>query len=255
MAYLKTEKEIEILREGGKRLAQILRTVANAAKPGVSTRELNDLAEKLAREGGDEPSFLGYRPRGAPRPYPAGLCVSVNDEAVHGVPNEESRLLEKGDIVSLDMGLIHEGLFTDTAVTVGVGRPDRSARKLIRATKKTLDIAIDKAKPGNKVGEIGFVIEEYVKSKGFVPADGLGGHGVGHRIHEEPFVPNIGPRNKGHELKAGMVLAIEPIINEGTPEVYLANDGYTYKTVDGKRSAQFEHTVLITKDKPEILTK
>jgi methionyl aminopeptidase len=252
MAYIKTEKEIEILKEGGKRLAQILKRISKEVKPGISTKELNSLAEKLVREGGDVPAFLGYKAGDFSKPYPSSLCVSVNEEVVHGLP---SQVLEKGDIVTIDLGLIHGGLFVDAALTVGAGHLDRHARKLVKVTEKALDIAIEKVRAGNKVGEISFAIEEYVKSKGFVPAEGLGGHGVGHKIHEEPFIPNIGPKNKGVTLKPGMVLAIEPIINEGGEEVYLDKDGFTYRTVDNKRSAQFEHTVLITKDNPVILTE
>lgn len=252
MAYIKTEKEIEILKEGGKRLAKILRKVSRKIKPGVSTKELNELAEKLIREGGDAPAFLGYRANGFSKPYPSSLCVSVNEEVVHGLPNQ---ILEKGDIVTIDLGLIHGGLFVDSALTVGTSLFDRGARKLVKVTEKALEIGIEKARAGNRVGEIGFAIENYVKSKGFIPAEGLGGHGVGHKIHEEPFVPNIGPKDKGVVLKPGMVLAIEPIINEGGEEVYLDKDGFTYKTSDNKRSAQFEHTVLITKDNPVILTE
>jgi methionyl aminopeptidase len=252
MSYIKTEKEIEILKEGGKHLAQVLKKVSKEVKPGVSTKELNNLAEKLIREDGDTPAFLGYRASDFNKPYPSSLCVSVNEEVVHGLPNQ---ILEKGDVVTIDLGLIHRGLFVDSALTVGAGHLNREARKLVKATREALDIAIEKARAGNKVGEIGFAIENYVKSKGFMPAEGLGGHGVGHKIHEEPFIPNIGPKDKGVVLKPGMVLAIEPIINEGGGEVYLGKDGFTYKTTDNTRSAQFEHTVLITEDNPVILTE
>jgi methionyl aminopeptidase len=251
-----TEKEIEILREGGKRLAEILNLVAKEVKSGVKVRDLNKMAEDLAREKGDGLAFLGYKPGGSPKPYPAGLCVSINDEAVHGVPNgKEDKILKEGDIVTLDMGLIHKGLYTDSAITIPVGEIDEKAKELLSVTKKALEMAIEKARAGNKVGEIGFTVEQYVKRKGFVPAEDLGGHGLGNSVHEEPFVPNIGPKDRGPVLEEGMVIAIEPIINEGGKRIYLDKDGFTLKTVDGKRSAQFEHTVLITDDNPVILTE
>jgi len=252
---VKTKREIEILKEGGRRLAKILNKVAERAIPGANAKKLNELAEKLAKEGGDELAFLNYQPQGATRPYPAGLCVSINDEIVHGIPNEEEKVLEEGDIVGLDMGLVHDGLITDSTITVPVGEIDEKSKKLLNATKKSLELGILKARAGNNVGEIGFAIEEYVKSEGFIPAEDLGGHGVGVKVHEDPYVPNIGPKDRGPKLVPGTVIAIEPIINEGTKRIYLDKDGYTFKTADGKKSAQFEHTVLITDDKPIILTK
>lgn len=255
MVSIKSPKDIESLREGGKRLAFILYELAKATHPGVSARGLNDLANKLVREGGDKPAFLGYKPRGAKRPYPSSLCVSVNDEIVHGISNEEEKFLKEGDIVSLDMGLNHKGLITDSAITVAVGKIDKISQKLINATREALALGIKAVCGGGHIGDIGFAIENFAKTTGFSITDGLAGHGVGYKVHEDPFVPNFGKKGDGLELKPGMVLAIEPMLNVGTSQIILAKDGYTYKTADGARSAHFEHTVLITEKWPEILTK
>ncbi|KKW11038.1 MAG: Methionine aminopeptidase [Parcubacteria group bacterium GW2011_GWA2_49_9] len=251
---IKTKQEIAILREGGKRLAEILRAVAAEVKAGVSTHALNDLAEKLITERGDTPSFLGYSPSGAKRPFPAALCVSVNDEVVHGIPNETEKFLKEGDIVTLDAGLIHQGLFTDSAITVGVGKINEKAQKLIDVTKKSLSVGIKAVRAGATTGDIGYAIEKFVKPFGYGIVRELAGHGVGYAVHEEPFVPNFGKRGEGVVLKAGMVLAIEPMLNEGGAVVKLASDGYTYRTRDGSRSAHFEHTVVVTENGSDILT-
>jgi methionyl aminopeptidase len=252
---VRTGEELKILKEGGRRLADILHKVAKHTVVGAKSSDLNKLAEQMVLEGGDKSAFLNYKPEGATRPYPAALCVSINDEIVHGIPNEEEKVLKEGDLVVLDMGLIHEGLVTDSAITVLIGKVDEGAKKLTEVTKKALDLAIEQARVGNNVGEIGFAVEEYVMSEGFVPADDLGGHGVGERVHEAPFVPNIGPRNRGPKLIKGQIIAIEPIVNEGTSKIYMDKDGYTFKTADGKRSAQFEHTVMVTDGEPIILTE
>ena len=251
---IKTEKEIAVLREGGRRLAEILQKVSAAARPGVANKELNELALKLVAEYGDTPSFLNYSPKGAKRPFPAALCVSVNDEVVHGIPNEEEKILKEGDIVSLDLGLNHKGLFTDGAITVGIGKIDVSAKKLIEVTRKALAVGIKTARAGATVGDIGFAIEKFVRPKGFGIVRELGGHGVGYAVHEEPFVPNFGRKGEGVELKEGMVLAIEPMLNEGNAGIKLDPDGYTYRTRDGSRSAHFEHTIVVTEKGAEILT-
>ena len=252
---VKTEKELKILKEGGHKLSKILQAVAGKAVPGASAKDLNKLAGQLATENGDKLAFLGYKPESATRPYPAGLCVSINDEIVHGVPNEEEKILREGDIVGLDMGLIHKGLITDSAITVPIGKVNKEDQKLLDVTKEALRLGILKARAGNDVGEIGFAVEEYVRSQGFTPAEDLGGHGVGAKVHEEPYVPNVGPQERGPELKSGQVIAIEPIINEGSGRIYLDTDGYTFKTADGKKSAQFEHTIMVTDDEPVILTQ
>ena len=251
---IKTEKEIAVLREGGRRLAEILRELEAAVRPGRTAAELNTLAEKLVAKGGDRSAFFNYKPYGAKRPYPASLCVSINDEVVHGIPNEGEKVLKEGDIVSLDMGLIHEGLFTDMAVTVPVGEVDASAKKLLEVTEKALAVGIAAARAGNRVGDISFAIESFVKPHGLGIVEELAGHGVGYKVHEDPYVPNYGKKNSGPILKAGMIIAIEPMVNEGGKAVVLSPDGYTYKTADGKRSAHFENTIAVTTGGAEILT-
>ncbi|MFC1623610.1 type I methionyl aminopeptidase [Patescibacteria group bacterium] len=247
--------EIEILREGGKRLAFILGEVSKKVVAGIKVSELNDYAEQLIQEGGDKPAFLHYKPEGANFPYPASLCVSVNDEIVHGISSSNGRVLEEGDIVGIDLGLIHKGLVTDMAMTVGVGEIDDEARKLIETTKQALYEGIKAVRAGNRTGDIGYAISEFAKPSGFGIVDDLGGHGVGKSVHEEPFIPNVGKKGTGEKLKKGMVIALEPMLNEGTKKIVLSDDGYTFKTADGGRSAHFEHTVLITDGEPEILTK
>lgn len=252
---IKTKEEIEIMREGGRRLAEILQKVSEQAQPDTKVSVLNDLAENLIKEGGDEPSFLGYTPEGASRPYPATLCVSVNDEIVHGIPNEGEVVLKNGDIVGLDLGLKHKGLFLDTAVTVGVGEISKEDQKLINITKEALMVGIKAARAGNTVGDIGYAIEQYVKQYDYGLPVELGGHGVGYKVAEEPYIANFGDKGDGATLKAGMVLALEPMLNAGDSRIELADDDYTYKTADGKNSAHFEHTILVTEGNPEILTK
>ena len=255
MIRLKTKEDIEKLREGGKRLAFILNEVSKIVKPGISIKELNDLAYKLAKEKGDTPSTLNYKPKGAGRPYPASICVSINDEVVHGIPNENPKILKDGDIVSLDMCLTHKGLVTDSAITVPVGKIDSESKKLIEVTKEALYAGIKSAKGNRNVGDIGYAVERVAKSNGFVVVEDLCGHGVGYSVHEDPYIPNYGVKGKGDRLKPGMVIAIEPMLNSGDKDIFLDDDGYTYKTVDGSRSAHFEHTILITSGDPEILTK
>ena len=254
MITIKTPKEIEILRESGRRLAKIVNTVATLVKPGVTTKELDDLAYSLVMKAGDRPAFLDYKPEGAPRSYPASLCVSINNEVVHGIPNEKKKILKEGDIVSLDMGLIHRGLITDHAVTVGVGKIDNKAKQLLEVTKGALLAGIKAAAGGKHLGDIGYAIENFVKPYGYSFAEGLSGHGVGYKVHEDPYVPNRGKKGEGLLLKPGMVIAIEPMLCEGAGKIVLKNDGYTYATKDRKRSAHFEHTVVITNGGAEILT-
>lgn len=254
MIRIKSEKEIETLREGGHRHAEILREVAKHVVPGVSTKHLDEIAHKLILKGGDIPAFLNYTPEGISYPYPASLCVSVNDEVVHGIPNEEV-VLQDGDIVSLDLGLKHEGLITDGAITVPCGKISKEAKELIKITKKALDLAIKAAKPGNTTGDIGYAVESFVKPLGYGIVRILSGHGVGYEVHEDPYVPNYGKSGTGEKLVPGMVLAIEPMVNLGTDEVCVTDDEYTYITEDGKLSAHFEHTIVITKKGAEVLTK
>lgn len=247
-------QERDILIEAGKRLAAVLAACAEKAVPGVSTEELDDLAERLIRDGGDEPAFLGYTPEGAGRAYPATLCVSINDEIVHGIPNESPKILKQGDIVGLDLGLVHQGIIVDAAVTVPVGKVDAVSTALMRATEEALAAGIEAARVGNHVGDISYAIEKTLKNAGFAVVKPLGGHGVGDAVHEEPFIPNFGKPGEGPELTEGMVLALEPISSAGKGAVVLAPDGYTYRTKDGSRSAHFEHTILIEKSGPLIVT-
>lgn len=254
MIIIKNEKEIALLREGGKRLGAILNKLKNEVRPGISAKELDIMAENMIRAGGDEPAFLHYKPEGAPRPYPASLCVSINNNIVHGIPTEND-ILKTGDIVSLDLGLKHKGLFTDSAITVAVGKIPKAAQHLLDATEQSLEEGIRQARAGNTVGDIGYVIESYITPHKYGIVRELAGHGVGIKIHEDPYVPNYGKKGKGEVLKAGMVIAIEPMINEGGRAVVFEDDGYTVRTKDGSRSAHFEHTILITDGEPEVLTR
>ncbi len=254
MIKLKTKEEIEILREGGKRHAEILCILKKMVAPGVSTLILEEEARRLIHESGDKAAFLGYKPEGAKRPFPAALCVSINDEIVHGIPNEAERILNQGDIVALDLGLVHQGLITDSAVTVGVGAIDDEALKLLQVCRDALVAGVAEALPGNTTGDIGAAIEEVVKGTGFSLAEDLAGHGVGYKVHEDPYVPNTGKRGMGEKLVPGMVIAIEPMVNTGKSKIKVLKDGYTIATKDGSRSAHFEHTIAITENGHIILT-
>ncbi|MFZ2072302.1 MAG: type I methionyl aminopeptidase, partial [Minisyncoccia bacterium] len=223
-------------------------------KPGVSTKELDNYARKLISEMGDSPAFLNYHPEGANTPYPAALCVSVNDEVVHGIPSEK-KILKEGDIVSIDLGLKHKNLFTDMAMTVPVGEISSSSKKLLDTTEKSLHVGIDAARAGNRTGDIGYAIESFVRPHRYGIVEVLAGHGVGKAVHEDPYIPNFGKKGTGEKLVPGMIIAIEPMLNNGTKNVVLNRDGWTFKTADGKRSAHFEHTILITDGDPEILTQ
>lgn len=255
MIRIKSKKDISILREGGKRHARILEILASMVRPDLDARELEERARVLIAEGGDKAAFLNYQPSGAKRPYPAALCVSVNDEIVHGIPNEGKKILREGDIVSLDLGLLHGGMITDAAVTVPVGRVSKEFQTLIEVTREALIAGINAARAGKKVGDVSNAIERVGAAQGFGVVEELSGHGVGYHVHEDPYVPNFGEAGKGETLKPGMVIAIEPMFNLGTKDIVLDPDGYTYRTADGKASAHFEHTVAITKGDPEVLTQ
>jgi methionyl aminopeptidase len=250
---IKTKEEIQILREGGKRLATILQKVSQRVVPGISTWELDEYAHSLIKEGGDEPAFLHYKPDGHSKPYPASLCTSVNNEVVHGIP-KKSKILKEGDIISIDLGLKHKGLFTDHAITVPVGKVSKASEQLLHTTQEALMVGIDHAKGGSTVGDIGYAIEQFVARRYGIVRE-LSGHGVGKKIHEDPYIPNYGKKGKGQKLIAGMVVAIEPMLNIGGADIISLSDGYTIKTADGSRSAHFEHTILITEGDAEILTK
>lgn len=250
-----TDVERANLIEAGKRLAFVLEKLRAKVAPGVTAEELDDLAEQLIRAGGDEPSFLGYTPEGARRPYPATLCVSINGEVVHGIPNESVKILKEGDIVGLDLGLTHKGIIVDAAITVPVGTIHTETKKLLKATETALARGIAAAAPGKHVGDISYAIQKEIEGAGFKVVKELGGHGVGELVHEEPFIPNFGRPGEGELLKEGMVLALEPISAAGKAAVMLAQDGYTYRTKDGSHSAHFEHTILIEKGGARIITQ
>ena len=252
---VKTPEEIEILKECGKRLALILGKVAEKVTPGISTKDIDDYTRKLIHEIGDSASFLGYTPRGARRPYPAAICVSINNEVVHGIPNENPLVLHEGDIVSLDFGLTHQGLITDSAITVGAGKISEKNKKLIEHCREALMRGIKAARGGARIGDIGYAIESFARPLGYGLAENLAGHGVGYKVHEDPFVPNEGRKGSGELLRPGMVLALEPMLTLGVDEVILDDDGYTYKTVDGSVAAHFEHSIVITDGAPIVLTK
>jgi methionyl aminopeptidase len=250
---IKTTEDIEKLRVGGRKLRRILKTLGEKAVPGISTGELNRLCEEMIREDGDTPAFLGYKPRGAKIPFPAALCVCINEEVVHGIPDNK-RILEEGDIVSVDAGLVHEGMVTDSSLTVAVGQLDKRGQKLIATAEGALQAGIWEARAGNKIGDISAAIQKYVEDAGFSLVVELGGHGVGYKIHEAPDVPNVGKKGTGPLLVPGMVIAIEPILAEKNPSIFISDDGYTIFTEDGGRGAIAEHTVLITDGDPEIIT-
>lgn len=248
---LKQGKDLENLRESCKRLSAVLKETAAMIKPGITTKEIDTFVKNKIIEGGDTPAFLNYQPFGADYPYPGSICISVNDEVVHGIGGD--RILKEGDIVGLDGGIKHKGMISDSAVTVAVGKISKEDEDLMRATKEALMAGINAAECGKYVNDISKAIEKAIPKKyGVVKI--LSGHGVGYKVHEEPYVPNFDDGVKGPKLVPGMVLALEPMVNLGTDEVYLADDGYTFITKDHKKSAHFEHTILITEGKAEILT-
>ena len=251
---IKKSEEVVLLREGGRRLARIVREVSRMVCSGVSVADLDAAAEELIRAGGDEPAFLGYTPDGAHRKYPATMCVSVNDEVVHGIPNEDARIIQEGDVVSLDCGLAHRGLITDHAVSVVVGEGHADMERLLMATREALFKGISAAQGGAHVGDIGAAVHSTAEHYGYGNVYELGGHGVGYKVHEEPYIPNYGTPGTGPELMPGMILALEPMFTLGKPEVKLLRDWYTYVTKDGSYAAHFEHTILITDGAAEILT-
>ncbi|MFA5069921.1 MAG: type I methionyl aminopeptidase [Patescibacteria group bacterium] len=248
MIIIKTQSEIEIMRQGGKILAQIVKEVGEAAKPGVSTEELNYLAEKLMRKYKAEPSFKNYRG------YPKSICTSVNDVIVHGIPSAEA-VLKNGDILGLDIGLKYKELYTDMAVTIPIGRISKAARRLINVTKKSLELALKKVRAGQALGDICYAVQNYAEANGFDVIRDLVGHGVGKQVHEDPKIPNYGEPGSGVILAEGMTLAIEPMVVAGYPEISVDDDGWTARTKDGELAAHFEVTLAVTRDGLQILTK
>lgn len=249
---IKTSEDIVKLRIAGKRLSVIIKKVGEHVAPGVSTGELDRLFNQLVTDGGDVPVLLGYQPFGAEFPYPASVCISLNDEIVHGIPDDK-RIIQEGDLVKIDGCLSHSGMIADHAITVACGHITEQEERLMEITKAARSAGIKAAKAGNRVSDISRAVEASIpKSYGIVKI--LSGHGVGYAVHEEPFVPNYDDGVKGALLVPGMVLAIEPMVNMGTDDCELLDDGYTFVTEDGKKSAHFEHTVLITDGNAEILT-
>jgi methionyl aminopeptidase len=247
MISLKSDRELAHMRKAGSVVAQILEEMAQMTVPGISTGELNRFAESRCRDFKVTPAFKGYHG------FPASVCISVNDEVVHGIPSTK-RVLKGGDIVGLDFGVVHEGWFSDSARTVPVGEISPEAKKLIDVTQESLQKGIEQCKEGNRIFDIGHAVQNYVEEFGYSVVREFVGHGIGRALHEEPQVPNYGPKGKGLLLKVGMVLAIEPMINAGSHEVKVLKDGWTAVTLDHSLSAHFEHTVAITPNGPEILT-
>lgn len=246
MIIIKTPKEIEIMREGGMILAKVLKKVAEHVRVGITTQELDKLAKEFVFEYQAKPSFEGYKG------YPAGLCTSVNEEIVHGIPSK--RKLKSGDIIGLDLGVLYKGYYTDAAITVPVGKVSSKVLRLIKVTKKALEVGIEKVRVGNHIGDIGAAIGQYVEAQGFNVVRNLVGHGVGKHVHEEPQIPNYGRPGTGPEIKVGMTLALEPMVVMGGWQTEQAQDGWAFITKDKSYSAHFEHTVAVTEKAPRILT-
>ena len=246
MIIIKIPEEIEIMAEGGKILASIMKELEKEVRPGITTRELDRLAESLIFKYKGKCSFKGYDN------FPACLCTSINEEIVHSVPSD--RALKEEDIITLDLGNFYKGFHTDMAVTLPVGKIDPEARRLIRVTKKALKRGIKKIRPGNTIGDIGNTIQRYVEDQGFNVVRSLCGHGIGKELHEDPQIFNFGKRHKGEKLKEGMVICLEPMITDGDYHLKKAKDGHGYQTEDGSLSAHFEQTIAVTKDGCQTLT-
>lgn len=249
---VKTRREIDAMREASRHVAEVLLELRELTKPGVTTGELDQHARKAIRKRGVESSFLGYGPYGLP-PYPGVLCVSVNDEVVHGIPG--SRELGEGDIVSLDFGAACEGYHGDSAVTLALGPVPAVAQKLVDVTRDALDRAIEQMVPGKRLSDIGHAVQVRAESEGFSVVRQFVGHGIGREMHEPPQIPNYGPAGRGPRLRPGMVFAIEPMVTAGSPDVEILEDEWTAVTADGSLAAHFEHTILITENGPEVLTR
>lgn len=246
MIVLRSKREIELLRSAGRIVAETHETLRTHVKPGITTRELDAIAEDTIRKLGGEPAFKGYGG------FPASICASVNDEVVHGIPGK--RQLNDGDIISIDIGAIYKGYYGDSAKTHAVGTVSEEASRLMDVTKASFYEGLKVCRLGYRLSDIGHTIQTFVESKGYSVVRDLVGHGIGTEMHEDPQIPNYGPPNKGPRLQAGMVLAIEPMVNQGTYHVETLLDNWTVVTVDRKLSAHYEHTVVITEDEPMILT-
>jgi methionyl aminopeptidase len=255
MITIKSKDEIEIMRSGGRILAAVLQEVAGKIKPGVNAKDLDKLARELVFSMGGSPSFLNYKPGGEGRGYPAALCVSMNNEIVHGLPLE-NKIIFEGDLVKLDLGVEYKKLHTDATIMVGVGNISKTSEKIKKVTEECLLAGIDAIKPGKALTNYAKAVQEYAERNGFSVVRDLVGHGVGYSIHEPPQILNyVSGRLNNIVLKEGMTLALEPMINEGDYEIFLADDGWTYKTADGKLNGHWEHTVAVTKGGCEILTQ
>ena len=246
MSYIKTEEEIALLRENGILVSKTLAEVGRHVAPGVTTKELDALAETFIRDHGAEPAFLGYNG------FPHSLCISVNSVVVHGIPSDYT--LKEGDIVSIDCGTKYKGFFGDSAYTFAVGQVSEAAERLMQTTRQSLFEGIGKALAGNRVGDIGAAVQRYVEEYGYSVVREMVGHGIGSRLHEKPDVPNYGRPGQGKQLAEGMVLCIEPMINEGGRGVYMERDGWTLRTADNRNSAHYELTFVVRKDKAELLS-
>jgi len=247
MIVCRSASEIERMRAASQLVADVLAELEAAARPGVTTMDLDQLAERLVVDAGAEPAFKGYRG------YPATLCASINEEIVHGIPSV-ARVLKEGDIVSLDMGVRLGGFFGDSAVTVAIGAVSQGVQDLLRVTRESLDKAIEQAQPGNRLSDIGHAVQTWVEANGFSVVREFVGHGIGERLHEDPQIPNYGQPGRGPKLAEGMVLAIEPMVAMGRPESKVLADGWTAVTRDASPAAHYEHTVAITKNGPLVLT-
>jgi methionyl aminopeptidase len=247
MIQLKSPREIEKMRDAGRMVAEVLDLISDNIRPGITTKALDKLAADYFRKNGARPAFLGYQG------FPANICVSIDDEVVHGIPS--TRKLVDGQIVSVDVGSIVDGYYGDGARTFAVGEPSEQDAKLLEVTHEALLKGIECCRTGNRLGDLSAAIQNYVESHGFSVVRDLVGHGIGRKMHEEPQVPNYGESGTGIEFKEGLVLAIEPMINRGKYEIRILPDGWTIVTADGSNSAHFEHTVAITSNGPEILTK
>ena len=254
MLSLKSPSEIAAMARAGTILARVLKELKKHVRAGVATKELDELAHKLVLHYGAKPAFLGYGEGKEQKKFPASLCVSVNDEVVHGLPS--GRVLQEGDIVGLDFGVLLDGFYTDGAITVAVGKKTQpQVKKLLEVTELALKLGINAARLGNHIGDIGNAVQTLVEKHGFGVIRQLVGHGIGRQLHEAPQVPNFGKPGMGEILQEGMIIAIEPMVAMRDWNVILSPDGWAYKTADGSLSAHFEHTVAITKKGPRVLTK
>jgi methionyl aminopeptidase len=247
MIAIRSQDEMDLIRRSGEILIKCFATIESALRPGITTGELDSLAEELIRRRGGVPAFKGYQG------YPASICTSVNEQVVHGIPG--ARTLAEGDIVGIDIGVVRNGYYADASRTYAIGEVSEKARRLMEVTRESLELGIDKARVGNHLSDISHAVQRYAESNGFSVVRMLVGHGIGREMHEDPQIPNFGLPGRGPVLAHGMVLAIEPMVNEGSYEVLTLKDRWTFVTVDGKLSAHFEDTVAVTNEGPVIMTR